>query len=736
MNGANLNPQAVNRWPDRCESMLGNMDDITIFFFEHGNKCNWTGDRPDSTDYRSLGHGYVNGRYYQKCAEGSLQDSGSWPGENNIADDRCLVCTCFRDGRRLDDDDGAEPDDDDDDDAPAPAPQWTEALPDAVDDVTTQAQAGWLRGSRRLQLGEPEELEYVGGPVNMHGYRWYLSQPGGTCDAVCAEVGGANLNLNASAAWSDWCYSGLGRDADRGWDVASHFFENGNPGGWTQLWRYPSGPTDYFTLGYGYPGGKYFHKCAAGSQTGTGALPGDINNDPQRNTVCACSLADLYDFGEADSENCPRGYRSIEDVNEARAASEWFRRVPGADFVQLRPDRPKGMFRWGNSSLFALYFNRITVSGPNPRGFPVCKRQLVGSTSELTANGCYTGFTQQLGADDREGSLMLRCDEDTLRWGTYNLDKCEGPFASDAIPLVEVGRLFLKGHCMRRGGKFVKLNRRITDTHLRHMSCPEHYIPFAEPSTAHLVLNTSCYTPGSSGPADDPMSPRPLWWVLDGHPHCFASQEFSPLGLPTSDVEYFSFRCECPDVLMLRYDLPNCTGAEHVVFSDSWERFQGFFGVRGYCYGPNSPRGVSLSQTLLEVSVQSLPAFNCPLPTTIFGQPEACTQRVDTSTATTTITTAGEQDLGNTSTSTTSSTTTDVSKYWVPTTIPITTTSSYPPAPLTFPAGLTPQPPWDDGGNPNVIGVARSVAAGRRSPPWLVAVLLSAAAAFSSFRGR
>ncbi len=118
------------------------------------------------------------------------------------------------------------------------------------------------------------------GPVFMHGYAWYLSEDGYTCDAVCSDLGGANLNQDASTAWTDNC-SSSSQNPD---DVATYFYLNGNAGGWS------GGPssTSYHSMGYGYRNSQYYQKCAGGYVNGNGSFPGDHSDSPTRSVVCAC----------------------------------------------------------------------------------------------------------------------------------------------------------------------------------------------------------------------------------------------------------------------------------------------------------------------------------------------------------------------------------------------------------------------------------------------------------------
>src|SRR5690606_5560856 len=43
--------------------------------------------------------------------------------------------------------------------------------------------------------------ESIDGPLERYQFCWYLSRNGGTCDQTCAELGGANLAVQASNAF-------------------------------------------------------------------------------------------------------------------------------------------------------------------------------------------------------------------------------------------------------------------------------------------------------------------------------------------------------------------------------------------------------------------------------------------------------------------------------------------------------------------------------------------------------
>ncbi|HEX9619123.1 MAG TPA: hypothetical protein VF989_03245 [Polyangiaceae bacterium] len=116
------------------------------------------------------------------------------------------------------------------------------------------------------------------GPALLHGFCWYLGDDGVNCDAVCEDVGGTNLFNDAQGAFTDSCSSPSATS------LTKWFYDNDNPGGWSSS----VGNTTYRTLGYGYRGGSHYGKCAAGTSTGNGAAPGDVNNDATRSLVCAC----------------------------------------------------------------------------------------------------------------------------------------------------------------------------------------------------------------------------------------------------------------------------------------------------------------------------------------------------------------------------------------------------------------------------------------------------------------
>jgi len=122
----------------------------------------------------------------------------------------------------------------------------------------------------------------TGGPVDLYGFCWYLGGQGETCDSACAQLGGTNLAWTAEAAYADSCTL-AGPD-----DVSTYFFNNGNPGGWTNA----GGLTAAHTLGYGYANvGSYYGKCASGG-VAIGTYPGDAAPVAgialERQLVCAC----------------------------------------------------------------------------------------------------------------------------------------------------------------------------------------------------------------------------------------------------------------------------------------------------------------------------------------------------------------------------------------------------------------------------------------------------------------
>jgi len=564
----------------------------------------------------------------------------------------------------------------------------------------------------------------------MHGFEWYLSQPGLTCDSLCSEptINGQNFNINASNSWTDYCFSGTGRETDVGQDVASWMLINGNPGDWTELWRYPSGPTSYFTLGYGYPGGRYFHKCSSGSEIGSGSLIGDVNNDPDRQNICACNLGPLYEFGLINSQTCTRGYSEVATEEYAREAANSLDHPPTSDFLQDRSDRPRGAYMWGNISYYFVFFNRRLATDQFIRGTPICRRNPFDQARVvLEGNGCFSGLTHRLGTSDTSGSLNLLCNAEGthLQWRTYNLDRCMGPGSLELIPLVETGRRLVNGRCERRGNLFVKLNRKISDTHLRHMQCPFYRRPYGNPSLADFRVTQGCRTGGGT-PADQPSA---YWWL--GERGCIASQEWGPEGA-VSDVEFFTFRCDCPNTYVLKWDGEGCTGNHKVVFWDSWANFQTLLGLRRHCYG-NGTLGTMLDKPLSEVPVlaaEVLPFWQCPLPGTIPGQPEAC--GVPSTTTITTMTTTSRLGQYNSTTRTTSTSTTCVHCYFNPTAT-ATATSTTTPEAVVFPnfSIVAIGYPNETRRNPNNVGVSSAAMRLRSPTSWLVALLAPAAALFA-----
>ena len=121
----------------------------------------------------------------------------------------------------------------------------------------------------------------LAGPIPKYGFCWFLSQPGNTCDAVCASLGGSNLSNSAANAWPDSCGTPTAAD------VTMDFYNNGNPAGWTGPY---SGSIGYHTLGMGYTSsiGWFSGKCSSGGASGCGTFPGDSCNMAERHLVCPC----------------------------------------------------------------------------------------------------------------------------------------------------------------------------------------------------------------------------------------------------------------------------------------------------------------------------------------------------------------------------------------------------------------------------------------------------------------
>ena len=118
----------------------------------------------------------------------------------------------------------------------------------------------------------------IGGPAELYGFCWYLTQPGGNCDATCAELGGANLVPQAENAWPNNC-DVAGPD-----DLSTWFYQHGNPG----QWNGNTGGTNGHSMGYGYTNSSYYGKCTSGTSMNIGAYPGASNDSPTRATVCPC----------------------------------------------------------------------------------------------------------------------------------------------------------------------------------------------------------------------------------------------------------------------------------------------------------------------------------------------------------------------------------------------------------------------------------------------------------------
>jgi hypothetical protein len=122
----------------------------------------------------------------------------------------------------------------------------------------------------------------IGSPAALYNFCWYLSAPSTSCDAVCADVGGTNLAIQAENERSDdGCSAGAGGASDA--DVSTWFFNSGNPRGWGRLGDY----TGYHTLGYGIVSSVYFGKCSTGSVDTLGVYPGETNGTGH-NVVCPC----------------------------------------------------------------------------------------------------------------------------------------------------------------------------------------------------------------------------------------------------------------------------------------------------------------------------------------------------------------------------------------------------------------------------------------------------------------
>jgi cysteine-rich repeat protein len=90
ISGTNLANSAATLWADACGGALA--ADITTYFLNNGNPGGWTGT--GGTSYHTLGYGYRGSLYYGKCASGTANDNGAFPGDTNSNATRSLVCPC------------------------------------------------------------------------------------------------------------------------------------------------------------------------------------------------------------------------------------------------------------------------------------------------------------------------------------------------------------------------------------------------------------------------------------------------------------------------------------------------------------------------------------------------------------------------------------------------------------------------------------------------------------------
>jgi hypothetical protein len=118
----------------------------------------------------------------------------------------------------------------------------------------------------------------IGGPLVAYGYCWYLTTPGGTCDAACNQLGGSNLAVQVQNLWANSCSAPITTD------IVTMFYNQGNPGQWTAV----GSGTSCHSLGYGYTNSSYYGKCTTGTVNSCGAFPNDTNSSTTRTTVCAC----------------------------------------------------------------------------------------------------------------------------------------------------------------------------------------------------------------------------------------------------------------------------------------------------------------------------------------------------------------------------------------------------------------------------------------------------------------
>ena len=106
------------------------------------------------------------------------------------------------------------------------------------------------------------------------GFEWYVSERGQTCDSLCSNIGGENLEEDANdVILDDDC------------TIVEHFM----PAGRTS----PDIRSTYYQFGYWYSFDDIEYYCVntAGTFPGAGTRSGESSNDPDRYIVCPCFSA-------------------------------------------------------------------------------------------------------------------------------------------------------------------------------------------------------------------------------------------------------------------------------------------------------------------------------------------------------------------------------------------------------------------------------------------------------------
>jgi len=108
--------------------------------------------------------------------------------------------------------------------------------------------------------------------------------------------------------------------------IANWFYDNGNPGAWGGT----EGSTGYHTLGYGFQGGMYYGKCAAGTNVNGGFYPGETNSTAGgRHAVCSCC---------ATAPPCPAAQGSTIAGPHEQYGYCWYLSGPGVECDQACAD--------------------------------------------------------------------------------------------------------------------------------------------------------------------------------------------------------------------------------------------------------------------------------------------------------------------------------------------------------------------------------------------------------------